>query len=69
MAKRSLNIEVNALDAGNGYTIKARSYIEPEDPNDPTVREERNEHRDTEAEVQTRLGQIWNWYAGQVDAE
>ena len=55
-------IEVNALDAGNGYVIKARSNIAGD-------RQEVNEHRATEAEVQARLATLWQWWAGQVDSE
>ena len=57
-----LHIEVEALDAGNGYVIKAIGIVNGE-------REMISEHRATEAEVQARLAFVWNWWAARVDAE
>lgn len=57
-----LHIEVKALDPGQGYLVLATGIVNDE-------REKRQEHYDTEAEVQARLAQIWQWWANQVNAE
>ena len=63
MAQRNVfKVEVEALDAGEGYLIRGMLIIDG-------ARQEINEHRQTEADVRTRLGTGFDFWANQVDAE
>jgi len=55
-------VEVEALDAGQGYLVRGKFTID-------NVVTAINEHYDTEAEVRTRLGSGFDVWAGQVDSE
>lgn len=55
-------VEVEALDAGQGYLVRGKMSVN----NDITAI---NEHYATEAEVRTRLGTGFDIWAAQVDAE
>lgn len=60
--KSIFNIEVEALDAGQGYLLRGLLIVDG-------VRTKVNEHYATEAEVRTRLGTGWDLWAGQVNSE
>ena len=57
-----IRMEVEALDAGQGYLLRAYMNVDG-------VRTEINEHHATEALVRTRLGTGFDAWAAQVDAE
>lgn len=61
----SLEVTVEALDSGFGYKVRATAFIATESPQRETL----TEHYGTEAEVATRLGTIWTWWASRVDSE
>ncbi len=57
-----LILEVEALDAGQGYILRGRIII-------GGVTTRVDEHYSTEAALRTRLGTGFDLWAGQVDSE
>ena len=57
-----LHLKIVALDAGFGYTLEADGLVDGVD-------EHLKEHYSTEAEMKTRLGFVWQWWANQVNSE
>jgi hypothetical protein len=62
MSLNTLRLEVEALDAEQGYLLRGKMTINGE-------RTEIAEHYDTEADLRTRLGTGFDIWAAQVDAE
>ena len=63
MAQQNVfKVEVEALDAGEGYLIRGLMIV-------GGARTEINEHRQLEADVRTRLGTGFDVWAAQVNAE
>ena len=63
MAREFLNIEVEALDATQGYLVRVKGR------DDTNGVRELAEHYDTEAATRSRLATVWDWWADQVNAE
>lgn len=62
ITKNVLRLEVEALDAGQGYLLRGLMMVDG-------ARTEINEHHATEAVLRTRLGTGFDIWAAQVDAE
>ena len=61
-APNSIYFEVEALDAGQGYLLRGRMWVD-------SVLTQINEHHATEAALRTRLGTGFDIWAAQVDSE
>lgn len=62
MTQNVFKVEVEALDAGQGYLVRGLMIV-------AGARTTINEHYGLESEVRTRLGTGFDTWAGQVDSE